>query len=55
MYRADRETYYKNLLALYTIPNDMIIGHYHNEVVYIDTYSRMMYNTNGQAVLKFRH
>jgi hypothetical protein len=57
MYRVDRETYYKNLLALYSkyIPQDMIIGHYHNEVVYIDTYSRMMYNTSGQAVLQFRH
>jgi hypothetical protein len=35
--------------------NDYVIGRYQNEVVYIDTDNRMMYNTSGQAVLKFRH
>jgi outer membrane lipoprotein-sorting protein len=35
-------------------PN-MIRGRYNNEVVYIDTDSRMMYNSMGQTVLQFRH
>ena len=57
MYRAERETYYNRILALYSnyIPQDMILGRYNNQVVYIDTDSRMMYNMSGQAVLKFRH
>jgi hypothetical protein len=57
MYRADREPYYRHLLALYSkyIPSDIIIAKYHNEIVYIDTDSRMMYNSSGQAVLKFRN
>ena len=57
MYRADREPYYSKLLALYSryIPQDMILGRYNNQVVYIDTDSRMMYSVSGQAVLKFRH
>jgi hypothetical protein len=57
MYRADRELEYKRLLILYSkyIPQDMIIGRYNGALVYIDTDNRMMYNTSGQAVLRFRH
>jgi hypothetical protein len=57
MYRADRELEYKRLLILYSkyIPQDMIIGRYNGALVYIDTDNRMMYNTSGQAVLKFRN
>jgi hypothetical protein len=55
MYRADREPYYRHLLTLYTIPSDIITAKYHNEIVYIDTDNRMIYNSSGQAVLKFRH
>ena len=57
MYRAERETYYNRIEALYSkyIPQDMIKGRYHNEAVYIDTDNRMMYSMSGQAVLKFRH
>ena len=55
MYRADREPYYRHLLALYSIPNDLVIGRYNGYTVYIDTDNRMVYNTRGQAVLQFRH
>jgi hypothetical protein len=57
MYRADREPYYRHLLTQYSryIPQDMVIGHYNNRVVYIDTDSKIMYYTDGQAVLQFRH
>lgn len=57
MYRADREPYYKHLLALYKhyIPTDTITAKYHNEIVYIDTYTKIVYNKAGQALLQFRH
>jgi hypothetical protein len=57
MYNSEREQYYKKLLSIYSryIPQEYIIGRYNNEVVYIDTDSRMMYNSSGQAVLQFRH
>ena len=55
MYRAERETYYNRIEALYSkyIPQDMIKGRYHNEAVYIDIDSRMMYSMSGQALLRF--
>jgi hypothetical protein len=57
MYRAERETYYNRILALYRayIPNDTVLGRYNGYSVYIDTDNRMMYSMSGQAVLKFRH
>jgi hypothetical protein len=55
MYSTERELYYKKLLSIYTIPQDIITGRYNGALVYIDTDNRMMYNTSGQAVLQFRH
>jgi hypothetical protein len=55
MYRADREPYYKHLLTQYNIPNDMITGRYNGALIYIDTYSRMIYSLDGQAIGQFRH
>jgi hypothetical protein len=55
MYNSERETYYRHLLSIYTIPNDTIIGRYHGALVYIDTDSRVVYSTSGQAVMQFRH
>jgi hypothetical protein len=57
MYSTEREIYYKKLLSIYSryIPQELIRGRYNNEVVYIDTDSRMMYNSMGQTVLQFRH
>jgi hypothetical protein len=55
MYSTEREIYYKKLLSIYRIPVEWIIGRYNNEVVYIDTDNRMMYNSMGQTVLQFRH
>lgn len=55
MYKPERETYYRHLLSIYRIPQELIRGRYNNEVVYIDTDSRMMYNTSGNLVLQFRH
>jgi hypothetical protein len=57
MYRPEREPYYRHLLSIYSryIPQELIRGRYNNQVVYIDTDSRMMYNSSGQAVLQFRH
>lgn len=56
MYRANREPYYRHLLTLYSeyIPK-LIIGRYNGYTVYIDTDTRMIYNSSGQAVMKFRH
>jgi hypothetical protein len=56
MYRADREPYYRHLLTLYSkyIPK-LVIGRYKGSLIYIDTDSRMVYDTRGQVVLKFRH
>jgi hypothetical protein len=55
MYKPERELYYKKLLSIYTIPNDIIIGRYHGALVYIDTDRRVVYSMSGQAMLKFRH
>jgi hypothetical protein len=57
MYSTEREIYYKKLLSIYSryIPQELIRGRYNNEVVYIDTDNRMMYNSMGQTVLQFRH
>lgn len=32
----------------------IIAGIYRGYIVYIDTHNKMVYNTNGQAVLQFR-
>ena len=57
MYRAYREPYYNKVLALYSryIPNDMIIGWQNGKPIYIDTYTRIYYDTAGQAIGQFRH
>ena len=57
MYRPERETYYKHLTRLYSryIPKDTVIARYRGYSVYIDTDSRVVYNTRGQAVMQFRH
>lgn len=60
MYTVERkippEEYYKKLLTIYSeyIPK-LVIGRYKGALIYIDTDSRMVYDTRGQAVLKFRH
>jgi hypothetical protein len=55
MYKPERELYYKKLLSIYNIPNDMITGRYNGTLIYIDTYSRMIYSLDGQAIGQFRH
>jgi hypothetical protein len=55
MYKPEREQYYKKLLSIYTIPNDTITGRYNGALVYINTYSRMIYSLDGQAIGQFRH
>lgn len=57
MYRAERETYYNRILALYSkyIPQDMIYGRLQGKPIYIDTDSRIFYNDRGQAIGKFVH
>lgn len=60
MYTVERkippEEYYKKLLTIYGkhIPK-LVIGRYKGALIYIDTDSRMVYNTSGQAVMQFRH
>jgi len=53
---SDRESYYRHLLTLYSehIPK-LVIARYNGYTVYIDTDSRMVYDTRGQAVMQFRH
>jgi len=56
MYNSERETYYKHLLSIYSkyIPK-LVVGRYKGSLIYIDTDSRMVYDTRGQAVMQFRH
>jgi hypothetical protein len=52
---SNRESYYRHLLTLYKIPNDLVIGRYKGALIYIDTDSRVVYDTRGQAIMQFRH
>jgi len=56
MYNSERETYYKHLLSIYSkyIPK-LVIGRYKGALIYIDTDSRMVYDTREQAIMQFRH
>jgi len=56
MYRPEREPYYRHLVRLYSryIPK-LVIGRYKGALIYIDTDSRVVYDTRGQAVMQFRH
>jgi hypothetical protein len=55
MYRADREAEYTRLIGIYNIPTDLITGRYNGALIYINTYSRMIYSLDGQAIGQFRH
>jgi hypothetical protein len=55
MYRADREAEYTRLIGIYKIPQDLVIGRYNGALIYINTYSRMIYSLDGQAIGQFRH
>ena len=52
---SNRESYYRHLLTLYKIPNDLVKGRYKGALIYIDTDSRVVYDVRGQAVMQFRH
>jgi len=56
MYKPEREYYYRHLLSIYSryIPK-LVIGRYKGALIYIDTDNRMVYDTNGQAIMQFRH
>lgn len=56
MYRPERESYYRHLTRLYSryIPK-LVIGRYKGALIFIDTDSRVVYNTRGQAIMQFRH
>ena len=55
MYKPEREQYYKKLLSIYDIPKDTVTAKLNGKPIYIDTYSRLYYNIEGQAIGQFRH
>jgi hypothetical protein len=60
MYTVERkipsEEYYKKLLTIYSkYILKLVVGRYKGALIYIDTDSRMVYDTRGQAVMQFRH
>ena len=57
MYKPEREYYYRHLLSIYSryIPSDTVTAKLNGKPIYIDTYSRLYYNIEGQAIGQFRH
>jgi hypothetical protein len=55
MYSTEREIYYKKLLSIYRIPNDLIYGWLKGKPIAIETDTRMVYDEYGIAVMQFRH
>jgi hypothetical protein len=55
MYNSEREAYYRHLLSIYRIPNDLIYGWLKGKLIAIETDTRMVYDEYGTAVMQFRH